>query len=299
MLRRYYTAYGLVIQSELDFHELLEGSGKPDVALRLGQVPARESTSENNPALFDIHKSEVLLNLHNIAKYWIKNGEEIVIEPAPGSDESEVRLYLFGVCFGILLHQRGILALHASAIKTARGSVLFAGPSGMGKSTLMTAFVNKGYCMLSDDVTGIILNHAGSPIVLPAMPRSKLWSDAVAHLGYELSSLPRLRQSEDKYELNLREHFAHLPVPLSHIYVLFDNQHEELELQPLDRLDSFQAVLHNTYREFFLDGLDKRTSHLKLAAAAARHARVRIFSRPRDLCQMDEVVELLEADFLA
>jgi len=153
--------------------------------------------------------------------------------------------------------------------------------------------------MLADDVTGIILNHASYPIALPAMPRSKLWSDAVTHLGYNPSSLPRLRQSEEKYELNLREHFADIPVPLSHIYVLFNNQQNELELKTLDNLGSFQAILHTTYREFFLEGLDKRVSHLELATAVARHARVKIFSWQRDLCQLDEVVELLESDFLA
>ena len=62
-------------------------------------------------------------------------------DPAPGRDlyESDVRVFLLGSCIGALLHQRGILVLHAGAIHTDKGAVLFTGPWGIGKSTLLAA----------------------------------------------------------------------------------------------------------------------------------------------------------------
>lgn len=299
MAEHSYSAYGLVIQSELEFQELLEGSGEPDVCLHLGEVPDRPKTSPGHPVMYEIHENEFLANLAGIAHFWVKDGNEIVIQPAQGGLDAEVRLYLFGMCLGALLHQRGILALHASAIETPRGAVLFAGPSGIGKSTLMTAFLNKGYYMLADDVTGIVLDADGCPIALPALPRSKLWSDAVEHLGHDLNTLPRLRPSEEKYELSVPERFAHQPSRLSTIYLLANAENEEIKIRTLDKRAGFQAVLNNTYRETFLRGLDSRKSHLKLATTTAAHARIIHVSRPRDLRQLGEVVELLEADFLS
>jgi hypothetical protein len=299
MSKKLYTAYGLVFQSEWEIPELLEGDGHPDVTLRIGEVPAQLESFTSTPQLYQVSESQFLLKMEGIASYWVKNGNEIVIQPAPGSLDSEVRLFLFGTCLGVLLHQRGILALHASAIETPQGAVLFCGPSGIGKSTLMSAFLNLGYYMLSDDVTGIVLDHAGFPIVLPAMPRSKLWSDAVNHLGHDLNTLPRLRPNEEKFELVERERFAHCPVPLRNIYLLVTGETESPEITPLDHLMGFQVILDNTYRELFLDGLDRRTTHLQLAAATAKIARISVVSRPANLLQLDEMVKLVEADFLA
>jgi len=299
MPNKIYTAYGLIFQSDWEIPELLEGSGPPDVTLRIGEVPEQLETFTGEPQLYQVDEDQFLLKLDGIASYWVRNGKEIVIQPAPNSLDSEVRLFLFGTCLGVLLHQRGILALHASAIETPQGAVLFTGPSGIGKSTLMSAFLNLGYYMLADDVTGIVLDHAGCPIALPAMPRSKLWSDAVRHLGHDLNTLPRLRPSEDKFELAERERFAHCLVPLARIYLLIIGEGVGPEITPLDNMTGFQVVLHNTYRELFLDGLDRRKTHLNLAAATANNARISLLSRPESLLHLDEMVKLIEADFLA
>lgn len=293
-----YSAYGLVFQSDWEIPELLEGSGQPDVNLRLGQVPEQLETFTGEPQLYQMNESEFLLKLEGIASYWVKDGNEIVIQPAPGSLDSEVRLFLFGTCLGVLLHQRGILALHASAIETPQGAVLFTGHSGIGKSTLMSAFLNRGYYMLADDVTGIVLDRQGFPIALPAMPRTKLWSDTVRHLGHDLDTLPRLRPGEEKFERTERERFAHCPVALSRIYLLLTSEGSEPKITPLDKMTGFQVVLHNTYREFFLHGLDRRTSHLQLAAATVKNTRISLLARPENLLQLDEMVKLVEADFL-
>ena len=75
------------------------------------------------------------------------------LNTAEGSLGSDIRVFLLGSCLGALLHQRGVLALHASAIETDQGAVLFMGDSGMGKSTTLQAFIKRGYKMLADDIT--------------------------------------------------------------------------------------------------------------------------------------------------
>jgi hypothetical protein len=142
-----------------------------------------------------------LLRVPAVARYLVANGQDIWIEPAPDSVEADVRLFLLGSAFGALLPQRHILPLHASAIQTTRGAVLFVGPSGHGKSTLLAALLQRGYAMLADDVTGITLDAAGGAIASPAFPCLRLRADAAAKLQHSYEGLRHVRAPLDKYQL--------------------------------------------------------------------------------------------------
>ena len=110
---------------------------------------------ESAPGLF-------LLEVDGVARYLVREGREIVVERA-GNDDGAVTAFLLGSVLAACLQQRGILTLHASAMATDDGAVLFAGHSGVGKSTLMAALTERGYAMLSDDVTGIVRNGGDGP----------------------------------------------------------------------------------------------------------------------------------------
>ena len=90
--------------------------------------------------LYQSAPRQFLLKISRVARYLVSDGNEIIVDPEPDADLSAIRLFLFGSAFGALLHQRGILPLHGSAIVTSRGAVVFAGVSGSGKSALACAF---------------------------------------------------------------------------------------------------------------------------------------------------------------
>ena len=190
-----YRAYGLRFETSRPFPELMpaEENGPADVTVRWDTVPEELDNPAGEGVVYQANPDQFLLKLDQIGRFLVQNGDEILVQPAPDSLESDVRVFLLGSCLGALLHQRGILALHASAILTDKGAILFVGHSSVGKSTLLGAFLKRGYRMLADDVTGVVLGKDGMPLALPAFPRAKLWADSVKRLGHDKDALSRVR----------------------------------------------------------------------------------------------------------
>ena len=149
-----YQAFGLQILSCLPCPELLPSSQPPDVTITYGRVP--EGLTEPFPEKFCYQTAPglFLLKIPNIARYLVKNGKEIIIDRAPQANDTDVRLFLLGSVMGALIHQRGGLPLHGSAIRLPDGTAaIFMGLSGVGKSTLAAAFHQRGYEVAADDVS--------------------------------------------------------------------------------------------------------------------------------------------------
>lgn len=292
-----YAAYNLVLECPLPCPELRPAQGNPHVSVRYGEVPRTLAEPVQQGALYQAGENQFLLNLDNIARFLVQNGDEIIIDRAPNATDDEVRLFLLGSCLGALLHQRGILALHSGAIQTERGAVLFTGQSGAGKSTLLSAFLQRGYKMLADDIAGIAPNGQNTPVVLPGYPQAKLWGDAAEKLAHQTDELRRVRPQLEKFALPTVDQFAAKPIPLYAVYVLIPHNQPDLRLEPVVNTDKFNVFVHHTYRRHFLEGLGLRPAHFQLAAAAAQKAVARQVHRPQHPFLLDELADLIEADF--
>lgn len=299
MARFRYTAYGLTIESAIRCPELSPGGNDPDVAFRYGDVPTALENPKDQGVLFQVEPGRFLLRLDKVARYLVSGGREIVVDRAPDSDEDAVRLFLLGSALGALLHQRGLLVLHGSAIETPRGAVVFVGPSGNGKSTLAAAFYRRGYRLVADDVCAVVLNEENAPMVLPAYPQLKLWADVVKRLDRAQDNLRRVRPHLEKYALPVSDSFVGHALPLYAVYALHSVNTQTLEMEPRDGMGKFAVLTRNTYRERFLKGLDMKPNHFQLASTAAKQIRVCRVTRPNWPFMLDELVEMLGQDFQA
>jgi hypothetical protein len=294
-----YKAYQLNIHAEFPIPEFPEGEETgtaSDVIIRQGTLPAALENVTGKGVLYQATANQFLLTIHDVARYLVQNGNEIIVEPYPGSLESDVRVFLLGSCIGALLHQRGILVIHAGAIYTDKGAVLFTGPSGIGKSTLLGELMRRGYKMMVDDVCGVVLDPAGTPLVLPGYPRTRLWSDAAHRLEQDISTMERTRPAMEKYERQAPEQYWDQPAPLRRIYLLSSSNKDELDLKPVPRIHMFSIVLHNTYRQQFLDGLEMRAPHFGLVATVAKYSNVRRVTRPSHPFRLTELADRIEQD---
>lgn len=302
MSTRNYQAFGLSIDSAIDLPELTPGRGAgPSVTISSGIVPESLSPDlQEYPVipgvLYQSLPDQFLLKIDRVARYLIRNGNEIIFQSAPDADGDVVQLFLTGSAFGALLLQRGLLPLHGSAVATPKGAVLFVGPSGNGKSTIAGAFHQRGYPVLSDDVSAIFTTAEG-PQVLPAYPRLLLWADAVHRLEASKTDLRPAHARQEKYQYPIRAGFPAEALPLHAIYVLTPGTCNELKLTPLSGFAKLQALIDNTYRLHFLSGMGLLDWHFSQVSLLANHITVSRVERPMDSYLLKELVDLLESDF--
>ena len=84
-------------------------------------------------------------------------------------------LALCGTVAAHVLAWRGLVPLHGSAVAFDGQAILVAGESGAGKSTLVHALVDCGGQLISDDLSVLLPNKAGSvPMLIPGRPAIRL-----------------------------------------------------------------------------------------------------------------------------
>jgi hypothetical protein len=216
----------------------------------------------------------LILSVPAVARYRIEGGREILIDPAPGVSERNLRVFLLGSAMGALLHQRGLLPLHANAVEFGGRAFAFLGRSGAGKSTLALWFAGRGHRILCDDVCAIGFDSAGAPLALPGVPRLRLWKDALARSGRASANHERSFDGQDKYDVPVAAERPDGPLPFAACYLLAGAPGDVGEAAPgivrLSERDAAEALIANTYRGAFVRRLGLAERHLGQCLAIAR-----------------------------
>ena len=290
------SAYGLVFDSALALPELAPSAATAaDVRIRFGSVDADGLAGGQPVGPYAWARAGTLwLQVPQIARYEIRDGRDIVIDPAPGIDEDSLRLFLLGSAFGALLAQRGLLVLHGNAVQIGGRALVCVGASGAGKSTLAAAFLRRGHAVIADDVTAI--DSGGR--VLPGIPRIKLWQDAASQLAIDTGPLRRIRPVLEKFDCPVADIGAD-PVPLRAVYLLQPESRDDIALDPVPGLQRFLPLRDNTYRRHFLTGLGLERQHLQQITALAGRVHVARLRRPTAGFVVEAVVDRLLADLAA
>ena len=197
---------GLRVCSELPLPGLIANSSvarSEDVVIRCSRVPESLPSVTAEFPEGQCNENELLLNIPDAARYLIRHGAEILVDPAPLASPGNVAAYLLGTAFGVLCHQRGIPPLHASAIEVDDGCVAFTGDSGAGKSTLAAALAARGHQVISDDVCVLHPDDHGHLLIWPGLIRLRLWEDAMQALACERPGVEREFRGYNKYLIPL------------------------------------------------------------------------------------------------
>lgn len=297
-----YTAFGLRWQLPFDCPEMGAPSSPDDAAdiiVRYDAAPQALAGAQGAGPFHQVKAQEILFQFPGVARYLIREGREIVIQREEEVPEDDVRLFLLGTAASLLLHQRGMLPIHASGIRTPQGAVLFAGHSGVGKSTLLATFLKRGYAMLTDDLAAIDLNGDGCPRVYPGYPQLKLWADSAEQLQQATDGLRRVRPEIEKFAVPMPGELAQSPLPLRTIYLPTVHNEETFRLEPLSDARKFNVFLDHTWQKLALKRMGRHADHFRQVVAVANATQVIRVYRPEEPFRIEELADLIEADFKA
>lgn len=288
-----YSAYGLTIESDLEFPELSPSQGVADVRVAVGRAPEHLENPVEVGQWFEAKPGAYLLRIPGVAAFHVTDGRHVLVEPDARAEPVHVRGFLGTVLTGVL-HQRGRLVLHAGAILGHAGAVLIGGFSGGGKSTLLAALAARGHQVLADDVAAIEINRDGQPSVFPGVPRVNLWKDALARLGRSHAGLDQIRSGEEKFAVPVAPLPDGFPKAVRALYVLRTWDQCSVAVEELNGASAFRLICAQTRNVHVVRALGMQTVHFHAAAAMASRICVNRVSRPRQANSLPELVALVE-----
>ncbi|MCK9372320.1 MAG: hypothetical protein M0P91_03925 [Sulfuricurvum sp.] len=300
-----YQIFQLSITAPFECPELLEGDAQsaffPKITVRYGKVPDHLEAPLNAGPIFEATNDMFLLKIQEVGNYLIRNGNEIIIDPLPDVPEQELRLFLLGSAIGALMNQRGYLLIHASAIATPKGAILFTGPSGVGKSTTIQGFIERGYQKMSDDAIALYYDESSKKVmILPSYPNAKLWQKSADILGKNTDNLPRIRPTFDKFYLSTKEYFCNTPLELAAVYQIVPTRLAvDIELEEVNSMEKLQILFRNVYRKVYAENLHHKQNHFTIGTLAAKQSIIKRIKRSDCKNSLALLLDTLEADFSA
>lgn len=292
--RGHYRIFGLSVASDIPLPEAtpaaLPPGTEPDVVVEVGQVPGELALGKRLAPWIAVEASRLcLLTFEGLGRILVGK-DRIVVEKHPDATYDDLRGFMLGSAFGAMLHQRGLVPLHVSALETPDGVVAFTGESGAGKSTL-AAVLNKemGWPLVSDDVA--VAHVSGNRIFLQSGVNTvKLWRDALDMLNQPSEGLRRDLTRFNKFHAVRSEKFtkADEQLPLSCLFRLeWGSVVEAIRLPPRQ---AFATALGTVYRPLFATLFSNRTNVAQVGTKLASSVRIMSLARPKTNTLAPEVM---------
>ena len=293
---RDYRAYGLHVRSAVSLPfdpQPAPAAARPDVRVRLGAVARKLPDGPGKPvrtAFWQARPGAFLMEIGDVARFLVTGGRNVLVEPI-GGDEDDIAAFFASSPFTALLQQRGVVTLHAAAVETAAGAALLLGTSGIGKSSLAAALVERGFPLIADDVTGVVRAADGQPIALPAFSRQRLWAHTLGEMRWRGRAQRPVRAGVAKYWLPAARSCA-VPLPVYTALVLeAKDRPDGFGVDPLPPGGAFWLMWAHTHRKRALDALGQRPTHFGTVTALLRRVPVARVTRPRHPFLLDGLAD--------
>jgi hypothetical protein len=266
-----YRVSGLAVASEVDLPGLIPGDPDraPEVTIRNAPVPVALDDAEMVGPTWQRAGRRFLLRVPDIARFLLEDGRSIAFEAENGADPQDVAVFLSGSVFGVLLHQRNQIVLHASAVLVGGKAVLFCGASGAGKSTLAAALGESGYPLIADDQCAIEIGADDIPMIQADGRQLRLWEKSISELGLAERRGGAMRNRLLKFYVDPATS-SEKPVPIGAVYALTEIRHpEEPEIERPNIVDATRLLTANAYRPMLIHRFAQRDVYFRGGATIA------------------------------
>ena len=295
-----YSGFGIHILSDLALPELLEKeAGSHDLTIQIASIPDTifPVPPKSSPKA-EFTPDEYHLFMPGVAKYRVRSGKHIDIEPIDREDMASVRLFLLSMAIPAALKQQGRILVHASAVVVNGKLDFFIGQSKAGKSSLAAALQQRGYRVFSDDVCVLHLpDPHGEVLAYASYPMMKLWEETVDQLGDErYQKEHRIRPQLRKFGQFFHRDFDTGAYPVGQVFVLDPHDRDEGPVYShkiLTGLEAFEKIGRHTYRGQFVQSAQQRSMHLDLMSRLVRQARIVEVHRQKNNSTIDGLAEYM------
>lgn len=220
----FYTAYGYVIQSEIELPGFIRiAESTPDFSITLDTSRFGACRYQLKQKII-IHFSAANFRIEwpGVATFDVRKNGEVIFRPVLPLCQGFLALQPFyGIVLAALLHQKNHFILHGSTVEINGSALTVVGMKGRGKSTLTGSLIANNCNLIADDVTALAEDGDNPVQVLPGIPRIKLWPDAVRAVGGNPEDMPLVAPSIPKHIFTVPDNqFQLRKMPLKNIVML-------------------------------------------------------------------------------
>ena len=271
-----YEVYGLTIETNIDFKELRKAKekSKADILVQKGQVSDEIKKRVNEGCSFEFNDKLVWYSLKNVGIFSVENGIKITIDAYEGANEEDIRIYTLGTAMGVLLTQRGQIAIHGGTVTVGNKGITVLGDMGAGKSTLLAALRLDGSKFISDDVSVVNFDSKKNPI--------------------DLNKYKIIDESREKYALPLEDNFSDEAMPLSMLCKIEVANVKEVKIRKVVGKESLDILLNNIYRKEIFNYLKMKSEYFKQCLDILKKVPVYVLTRPEGQFSVDQQIDLIK-----
>jgi len=275
------------------------GSDRPvDIWIRQGVVHAQlGKRTADLPYIETAADGSLLLDASPIGRFLV-TGDTIVVETALSPNAQELRAFLFGPVLAVICYLRGMLPLHACALRVRGRAIAVAGKSGSGKSTIAAALSERGHALITDDICACI-QHFDRTLVLPTYPALKLDRASLRAIGIGTGKMTPIGPDFQKVQVMRSRGFDPTPAPLELVYLIEDAPEGNRDvIVSAGGTEGFQRVSAEIYRPPIGRLLLAKSDFFAMATQFATQVTIRRLIRRPDLRQLQALAEAIEVDAL-
>ncbi|MGM8364875.1 aldolase [Virgibacillus sp. W0181] len=290
-----YKAFGLTIASEFYLPELVAAENRSTVDL---VIEKRNLTSvwekvKQDEKRFLVHDNICYFEVPGLAIYSIEDGKRICVTPLMDAEEDRIRIYLLSSCMAAVLIQRQILPMHGSAIEIDGKAYGIVGRSGAGKSTIASAFLQKGFRLISDDLLPITFTEANTPVITPAFPHQKLWEESLHNYELDTNHYQPLVRNGRKYAIPVNQQFVNQPLPLHGIIELVKTEEPSIDWNPVNKFERLRLLYKHTFRKSILFQYDLIEWHFEAMSKLSNQITIHQIKRPTNRFTPYELADIV------
>jgi hypothetical protein len=247
-------------------------------------------SDENNFVVTAAGPHRFRVSFPTVAQFEIDfSSEAIRIAAGDCARPETIRHLLADQILPRIITHKGGLVLHASAVSSTVGALLFIGPSGSGKSTLAASMHASGFSLLGDDA--IIISDVGNALGARAVYRSlRLFPDSIEEVldasSAKISSIASYTTKRKVENLDRRPPDG--PVPVRAVFLLESAGSAQIRIQRVASADTCIAFVEHS---FWMDPTDLTRTKERMTQASALAAGVPTFrlTYPRDYSALSAV----------